>query len=111
MLNAGGNALNVDIPIAQTRAAITLGGQPLPATNEYGTDVELYLVSKDTGQWHTLATFSYNSGLNGPNVTPRVVPGTYDLYYCHACSTAIGGISSETDASDAFPKGLRVLQS
>ncbi len=109
-LNAGNNALNINIPVAQTTAAITLGGAPLPATNEYGTDVELYLVSKDTGQWHTLATFSYNSNLFGPTVSPRMVPGAYDLYYCHECSTALNGISSETDATDAFPRGLRVLQ-
>ena len=72
--------------------------------------VELYLVSRDTGQWHTLATFDYNSGIFGPTVTPRVVPGTYDIYYCHGCSTpSSGGITAETDAADAFPRGLRVL--
>jgi hypothetical protein len=110
-LNSGVNPLNIDIPVAQTSATITLGGAPLPATNEYGTGVELYLVSKDTSQWHTFATFSYNSNLNGPTVTPRLVPGAYDIYYCHACSTASGGISAETDGTDAFPKGLRILQS
>ncbi len=85
--------------------------RPVPATNEYGTDVALYLVSHDTGQWHTFATWSYNSNLYGPTVTPRVVPGVYDVWYCHGCSTATHGISPETDATDAFPEGLRVLRS
>ncbi len=102
----------IDIPVAETTATITLGGQPLPATDEYGAQIEIYLVAKDTGQWHTLATFDYNSSLFGPTVTPRVVPGVYDVYYCHGCATpAAGGISDETDATDAFPSGLRVLQS
>jgi hypothetical protein len=100
----------IDIPVAETTATITLGGQPLPATNEYGADIEIYLVSKDTGQWHTLATFDYNSTLYGPTLTSRVVPGVYDVYYCHECATGSYGISAETDASDAFPRGLRILQ-
>src|SRR4029077_4010154 len=51
------------------------------------------------------------STLYGPTVTPRIVPGTYDVYYCHNCSTTAPFISNETDAADAFPNGLRVLQS
>jgi hypothetical protein len=111
VVGAGSDDLAIDIPVTQTSATITLGGQPLPATNEYGTNIEVYLVSRDTGQWHTFATFGYNSNLFGPTVTPRVVPGAYDVYYCHGCSTTPEGITAETDPTDAFPGGLRVLQS
>jgi hypothetical protein len=77
---------------------------------QYGSVIDLYLVSHDTGQWHTLATVEHNSNISGPTVTSRIVPGTYDVYYCHGCATpGSGGISAETDTSDAFPRGLRVL--
>src|SRR5262245_18995346 len=100
------------IPVCEP---ITPAGSALPATNEYGMDTEIYLDTKDTGQWHTLATFNYtgstsNPVLYGPTVNPRVVPGIYDIYYCHRCN-ASGNVSYETDATDAFPRGLRVLQS
>ena len=101
--------LHVDIPIATPSDTITLGGRPLPATNEYGTNVSLYLVARDTHEWHTFATFGYNSNLFGPTMNPRLVPGVYDVYYCHGCSIAPRGISAETDATDAFPNGLRIL--
>src|SRR6185312_7813801 len=118
VVSSGANHLNVDIPVAQTTATITLGGQPLPATNEYGSSATIYLVAKDTGEWHVLADFLYNgsgnpAGLYGPVVTPRVVPGVYDVYYCHNCetSTTSTDVTGETDAADALPNGLRVLQS
>jgi hypothetical protein len=118
VIGPGATNLNIDIPVSSVSATITLGGKPLPTTNEYGMDTELYLVSKDTGQWHTLATFDYTVGtismptIYGPTVNPRLVPGTYDLWYCHQCDTTTGAadIALETDASDAFPRGLRVLQ-
>jgi hypothetical protein len=103
--------ITVDIPVTKTSATITLGGQPLPATNLYGTEIDLYLVAKDTGQWHSFAYWSYNSALHGPTVDPLMVPGTYDVYYCHNCSTSGAPIASETEAGDAFPSGLRILQS
>jgi hypothetical protein len=108
---SGAANLAIDIPVTQTTGTITLGGQPLPVTNEYGSVIDLYLVAHDTGQWHTFATFEYNSNLFGPTISTRVVPGVYDVYYCHGCATpGSGGISGETDASDAFPHGLRILQ-
>ena len=108
---AGTTNLTVDIPVTHTTSTITLGGKPLPSTDEYGAQIEIYLVSHDTGQWQTFATFSYNSSLFGPTVDPLVGPGIYDVYYCHDCTTpASGGIAQETDATDSFPRGLRVLQ-
>src|SRR5262249_57359332 len=83
------------------------------STNAYGLDTEIYLVAKDTGEWHALATWNYAatmSTLFGPTVSPRMVPGTYDLLYCHQCNSS-ANISFETDAADAFPRGLRILQS
>jgi hypothetical protein len=111
-LVVGGASQNiaVDIPVTKTSATITLGGQPLPATNLYGTEVDLYLVSKDTGQWHSLAYWSYNSALYGPTATPLLVPGAYDVYYCHNCATSGAPIAPETEAGDAFPAGLRILR-
>ena len=116
VIGSGAVHLAVDIPVAQTTATITLGGQPLPATTEYGSSTSLYLVARDTGEWHLFASFDYVGSppaLYGPTVTPRVVPGTYDVYYCHNCatSTTATNIADETDATDAFPNGLRVLQS
>ncbi len=110
-LTSGANHLAIDVPVAPLSETFTLAGKPLPSTNEYGTDVAVYLVARDTAQWHSLASWSYNSNLYGPTVTPRVVPGTYDVWYCHGCSTGVPGISPETDATDAFPEGLRALES
>jgi hypothetical protein len=108
VIGAGPNNLKIDIPVASITATITLGGKALPTTNEYAMDTELYLVANDTGEWHELANWNYNTALYGPTVTPRVVPGTYDILYCHQCN---GGTNTsfETDATDAFPRGLRLL--
>src|SRR5262249_18003064 len=92
--------------VTQTSATVTLGGQPLPATNTYGTDIEIYLVSKDTGQWHTFATFNYNSSLYGPTINPRLVPGAYHVHYRPYAATGSGGISRATVSPDASPPGL-----
>ena len=100
VLSAGTTHLNVDIPVAHTTATITLGGMPLPATNEYGSAAEVYLVAKDTGQWHELAYLVYSgpgspATLFGPTINPLFVPGAYDVYYCHNCSTQGKSVPSE----------------
>src|SRR6185437_16729730 len=118
VVGAGSANLAIDIPVSQTTGTITLGGKALPTNDEYGSSSTIYLVSKDTGQWHIFADFDYtgsvsNGTLYGPTVNPRMVPGTYDVYYCHNCelSTTSTNVTGETDTNDVFPNGLRILQS
>jgi hypothetical protein len=118
VLSPGSNHLNVDIPVTPLAETITLGGQPLPPKNEYGSAATLYLVARDTSEWHELSYLVYDGAgspatLFGPTFDPRIVPGTYDVYYCHNCSTTMSSapVSSQTDAADALPNGLRALRS
>jgi hypothetical protein len=112
VIGAGGGTVNVDIPVATISGSITMGGQPLPATNGYTTGTTLYLKAKDTGALHQLAYFSYSgvsNGLYGPTFTARLVPGTYDLVYRRNWDSTYNTVSS-TDAIDKLPGGMRVLQ-
>src|SRR6185503_14026139 len=57
VVQLGMNNLAVDIPVIDTMGTVTLGGQPLPATNPGSSQTTLYLRARDTGALHSLAYF------------------------------------------------------
>ena len=66
-----GSSFDIDIPSATVTGMITIGGQPLPGSGDYGRLV-LQNAAGDTAILGTSNEVTY---------TARVVPGVYDLYY------------------------------
>src|SRR5262249_43090937 len=58
-----------------------------------------------------LAYWSYNSALHRPTVSPLMVPGTYDVYYCHNCATSGAPIAPERSEERRVGKGRRTRRS
>jgi len=66
--------LDIDVPAVTVTGAITINGQPLPGTVDYGNLV-LQVAPDVVGDSASLG----NS--NDLTYTARVIPGVYDLYY------------------------------
>jgi hypothetical protein len=112
----GANRLDLDVTATNVTGHITVGGAEIPPGNETSGSMLLYLVSQDTGAWHTLASVRYGGCCGNYTLTvadrdyrTRVMPGTYDLLYRRAYSAA-DGTSSQTDQTDALVNGLRYLR-
>jgi len=104
----------IDIPVGLVKGTITLGGQPLPASYKNYDGGDFYLVAKDTGAWHSVASYSYwyASGsylLHGDTFATRMVTGVYDLVYRRYWDRTSNFVTI-TDAADTQVSGLRVLQ-
>jgi slime mold repeat-containing protein/EGF domain-containing protein len=108
VVGTGANNIAVDIPVATVTGTVTMGGQPLPATNPFSYTSSIYLRSKDTGAYHSLAYFSYSSNLSGPYFTSRLLPGTYDMVYRRNWDSVYNTVSS-TVSTDLIPNGYRLL--
>jgi hypothetical protein len=112
VLAAGANSLVVDIPMVTVGGAITMNGQPLPATNPpYSTTTALYLKARDTGAMHEFSHFQYTGNsytLYGPNFTSKLLPGMYDLYYRREWNSQYNTVN-DTAPNDKIPNGMRLL--
>jgi hypothetical protein len=111
MLAPGANVLAVDIPVAAVSPAITLAGQPLPVTDVYTYQTQLFLKARDTGALHLLSYFDYtgiNNVLYGPISSSKIVPGDYDILYSRDFDPKANQVG-ETNAADPNPHGERLL--
>jgi hypothetical protein len=118
VLAAGSNTLNVDIPGRPIAGTVTLGGEPLPATDidayNYG-DAQLSLVARDTGTRHTIHFVDYGSGAalvsGADTIGARLPPGTYDLLYRRDWNRSSSGSEWVDEARDtaSYPTGDRYL--
>jgi hypothetical protein len=117
VIGPGRNLLTLDVPTTNLSGTMTMNGGPLPPTHSDYTGGTFYLVAKDTGAVHTIATFRYTwqSGstytLASSSYSARVLPGTYDLVYGRNCSGAADSSCDErVDSSlGAQVNGYRVL--
>jgi EGF-like domain len=86
VIASGAQTLDLDIPVTAVSGTITLGGQPLPATNTDYDGADIYLVAKDTGAAHHLGGYRYSYSAGSYVLTQdyyggKVLSGTYDVAY------------------------------
>jgi hypothetical protein len=118
---AGTQTLDIDVPSARLRGAITVDGAALPSTGALTTTgFELYLSNRESGQRHRIGDPHYayiGSGgyeLRDATVDAAIVPGTYDLVYergyWNGSSSSLPYIS-RVDRVSVFPNANTRLRS
>ncbi len=111
VVSAGSQTLNIDIPTTTVNTVITVDGAPLAnITGSESTQNNIYAVNRDTGTRHTLAYWYHtNSGLN-ITYADSVISGNYDILYRRASTGSADAYVYVTDANDALPNGVILLQ-
>ncbi|WP_170229912.1 hypothetical protein [Polyangium fumosum] len=105
---------DVNIPVGVVSGTITLGGAPLPATNNDYDGADIYLVAKDTKAAHYLGGYSYQYQSVGvysliPNTYGgKVVAGVYDVLYRRGWGSS-GNTVSRTLSTATHVNGYRIL--
>ncbi len=83
VISGASQTINVDVPSSLINVTFTIDGQALPANHIDSNPFRFYAVSRDTGVRHLLGSFEYDysnpNELEGPWMTHRLIPGTYDV--------------------------------
>jgi hypothetical protein len=120
VITAGANALDVNLITARVTGTVTLGGAALPRTLTPAqvpsfASSSIYLLARDTGVRHLVASPAYTYGTslyglqtNSDRVDANVVPGLYDLVLSHNLSSSSGTVGRFP--TDPYPSGDRVLR-
>ena len=97
---ANGGTVTVDVPVVDIQFQLTIGGQPLGATNTNAYDEGgLILVDTVTGERIVLPD-AFDGAVTFPQ-TWRVIPGTYDIHYYNDGATDFWPVNDDNRLMEA----------